>query len=69
MQYLEAYARICLRHSENDCEGCPFAYNETGYNSCLKYIVYNKLEAKQKIIDYVVNHNKNKEARDDEGMD
>ena len=53
MKYLKAYAKICLMNSEDNCDGCPFAVEETGCGSCLKYIVRNQEEAKEKIIEYV----------------
>lgn len=53
MKYLKAFARICLHHSEKDCDGCPFAYENTKNASCLRYVAENPEEAQQKIIAYV----------------
>ena len=53
MRFLKAYAKICLRHSEKDCDGCPFSIERTGSESCLKYILKNPDAAQSAIINYV----------------
>ncbi len=63
MKYLKAYARICVRHSEMDCEGCPFSANKTGMDSCLKFILKNPEDAQMMIINYA---KALKEKRDEE---
>lgn len=69
MKYIEAYAKICLKHSEGDCEGCPFAYEVTGCASCLKYIANNIEDARKKIVTYVNTHRKDKEVERHEDLD
>ena len=61
MKYLKAFANICLRHGDNDCEGCPFAKTETGYDSCLKYVIKNPDETQKKIVEYVRAYRKERE--------
>ena len=63
MRFLKAYAKICLRHSEQDCDGCPFAMEKTGSDSCLKYILKNPDKAQAAIINYV---RLDKEKRDED---
>ena len=63
MKYLKAYARICVRHSENDCDGCPFSANKTGMDSCLNFILKNPEDAQMMIINYA---KALKEKRDEE---
>ena len=63
MKYLKAYARICFRHSEKDCDGCPFSANKTGMDSCLKFILKNPEDAQMMIINYA---KALKEKRDEE---
>lgn len=60
MKYLSVYAKICLRHSEHDCSGCPFAYEVTGEDSCLRYILDNKEAAMASMVEYVSKHRKDK---------
>ena len=53
MKYLKAYAKICLRHSEKDCDGCPFSSARTGSDSCLRYVLDNPEDSQNRILSYV----------------
>lgn len=52
MKYLKAYARICVRHSEKNCEGCPFSVDNTGSTSCLGFILKHPEDAQTMILRY-----------------
>ena len=62
MKYLKAYAKICLRHSGKDCDGCPFSVSRTGYDSCLRYILENPDLTQKKIVEYVKAAKEKREA-------
>lgn len=52
MKTLVAFLKVCNRHVENDCEGCPFAYKLTG-EDCHRWIVKNPKEAAVKLTSYI----------------
>ena len=52
MKTLMAFLKICNRHVENDCEGCPFAYKLTG-EDCHKWILHNPEAAADKLKAYI----------------
>lgn len=53
MKYLRNFIKICARHSENDCQGCPFDYKKT-HSDCHKFILKYPEEARQMINQYVL---------------
>lgn len=52
MKTLVNFLKICDRHVEGDCEGCPFSYKTTG-EDCHKYIIRHPEEAADKIVAYI----------------
>lgn len=53
MKYLKNFLKICARHSDNDCDGCPFAWTAT-HQDCHRYILKYPEDAQRMINEYVL---------------
>lgn len=53
MKYLVNYLKICKRHSEYNCNGCPFNEAQIKTYDCHRWIIEHQEEAKGKIVNYV----------------
>ena len=66
MKSVVTFLKICNRHVEHNCEGCPFSPDVTKVSDCHKYIINNYKEAYEKMMSYVVD-NKKKLGKQEDG--
>lgn len=53
MKALVNFLKICNRHVEKDCNGCPFAPQSTTGEDCHKYVIHYPENAKERIEQYI----------------